>query len=58
MPDTIAAHIMKLQESTRELADQILEGAGLNGSSLTREELMELLSGKEADLDESDMQGV
>ena len=44
--DTIEENIMKLQEKKRELADQILEGEGLNGSSLTREELMELLSGK------------
>ena len=43
--DTIEENIMKLQEKKRELADQILEGEGLNGSSLTREELMELLSG-------------
>ena len=43
--DTTGPH-MKLQEKKRELADQILEGEGLNGSSLTREELMELLSGK------------
>jgi hypothetical protein len=28
------------------LADQILEGEGLNGGSFTKEELMELLSGK------------
>lgn len=43
--DTIEENILKLQEKKRELADQILEGEGLNGSSLTREELMELLSG-------------
>lgn len=43
--DTIEENIVKLQEKKRELADQILEGEGLNGSSLTREELMELLSG-------------
>lgn len=35
-----------LQEKKRELADQILEGENLNGSSLTREELVELLTGK------------
>lgn len=44
--DTIEENIMKLQEKKRELADQILAGEGLNGSSLTREELIELLSGK------------
>ena len=43
--DTIEENILKLQEKKRELADQILEGEGLNVSSLTREELMELLSG-------------
>ena len=36
--DTIEENIMKLQEKKRELADQILEGENLNGSSLTREE--------------------
>ena len=44
--DTIEENIMKLQEKKRELADQILEGENLNGSSLTREELVELLTGK------------
>ncbi len=44
--DTIEENIVKLQEKKRELADQILEGEELNGSSLTREELIELLSGK------------
>ena len=44
--DTIGENIMKLQEKKRELADQILEGENLNGSSLTREELVELLTGK------------
>lgn len=44
--DTIEENIVKLQEKKRELADQILEGEGLNGGSFTREELMELLSGK------------
>lgn len=44
--DTIEENIVKLQEKKRELADQILGGEGLNGGSLTREELMELLSGK------------
>ena len=40
---TIEENILKLQEKKRELADQILAGEGLNGSSLTKEELMELL---------------
>ena len=44
--DTIEENIMKLQEKKRELADQILKGENLNGSSLTREELVELLTGK------------
>ena len=44
--DTIEENIMKLQEKKRELADQILTGENLNGSSLTREELVELLTGK------------
>ena len=44
--DTIEENILKLQEKKRELADQILEGEGLNGGSFTKEELMELLSGK------------
>lgn len=44
--DTIEENIMKFQEKKRELADQILEGENLNGSSLTREELVELLTGK------------
>ena len=45
--DTIEENILKLQEKKRELADQILEGEGLNGGSFTKEELMELLSGIE-----------
>ena len=44
--DTSEENIMKLQEKKRELADQILKGENLNGSSLTREELVELLTGK------------
>ena len=44
--DTIEENILKLQEKKRELADQILEGEGLNGGSFTKEELMGLLSGK------------
>ena len=38
--DTIEENILKLQEKKRELADQILEGEGLNGGSFTKEELM------------------
>lgn len=43
MKDTIEENILKLQEKKRELADQILNGENLNGSGLTREDLMELL---------------
>ncbi len=43
MKDTIEENILKLQEKKRALADQILNGENLNGSSLTREDLMELL---------------
>ena len=46
MKDTIEENILKLQEKKRELADQILGGEGLNGSSLTREDLLELLGEK------------
>ena len=46
MKDTIEENIMKLQEKKKELADQILNGENLNGSSLTREDLMELLKGE------------
>ena len=45
MKDTIEENILKLQEKKKELADQILDGENLNGSSLTREDLMELLKG-------------
>ena len=38
--------VTRSEEKKRELADQILEGEGLNGGSFTKEELMELLSGK------------
>ena len=37
---------MKLQEKKKELAEQLLNGEHLNGSSLTREDLMELLRGE------------
>ena len=46
MKDTIEENIIKLQEKKKELADQILNGENLNGSSLTREDLMELLKGE------------
>jgi SNF2 family DNA or RNA helicase len=40
---TIEENITKLQEKKHELADQVLEGSGLDSGSFTREELMELL---------------
>lgn len=43
MKDTIEENILKLQDKKRELADQILNGENLNGSSLTREDLLALL---------------
>lgn len=46
MKDTIEENILKLQDKKKELADQILNGESLNGSSLTREDLMELLKGE------------
>ncbi len=46
MKDTIEENILKLQEKKKELAEQILNGEQLNGSSLTREDLMELLRGE------------
>lgn len=46
MKDTIEENILKLQDKKKELADQILNGESLNGSSLTREDLMELLRGE------------
>ena len=46
MKDTIEENILKLQEKKKELADQILGGEGLNGSSLTKDDLLELLGEK------------
>ena len=43
MKGTIEESIMKLQEKKCELSDQVLQGAGLDGGSFTKEELMELL---------------
>lgn len=40
---TIEESITKLQEKKHELADQVLGGAGLDGGSFTKEELLELL---------------
>jgi SNF2 family DNA or RNA helicase len=40
---TIEENILKLQEKKRELADQILGGENLSGSSLTKEDLMDII---------------
>ena len=42
--DTIEEKIVELQERKVALADQILGGEGMENSSFTREELLELLS--------------
>ena len=42
--DTIEENIMKLQAQKKNLADQIISGERLSLSSLTREELLKLLS--------------
>lgn len=44
MKDTIEENIMKLQESKRHLAEQVITGEIVSLNSLTREELMEMLS--------------
>jgi len=44
MKDTIEENIMKLQAQKKNLADQIISGERLSLSSLTREELLKLLS--------------
>ncbi len=43
MKDTIEEKILELQEAKRTLADDILSGEGTRSSSLTREELLEIL---------------
>ena len=40
---TIEENIVKLQELKKELADQVLNGEGMNTGSFTKEELIELL---------------
>ena len=44
MKDTIEENIMKLQAQKKNLADQIISGDRLSLSSLTKEELLKLLS--------------
>mgnify|MGYP003279740997 FL=1 len=44
MKDTIEENIMKLQAQKKNLADQIISGERLSLSSLTKEELLKLLS--------------
>ncbi|MFV0364091.1 MAG: SNF2 helicase associated domain-containing protein [Suipraeoptans sp.] len=41
--DTIEENIMKIQERKSKLADEILSGEGMSGTSFTKEELLELL---------------
>ena len=43
--DTIEEKIMKLQESKRQLADQIISGEENKLSTMTQEDFMELLEG-------------
>lgn len=43
--DSIEERIVKLQESKRDLADQIIGGADVGAATLTREDLLELLEG-------------
>lgn len=40
---TIEEKIIAIQEKKKQLAEQVLEGEGMNSTSFTREELMELL---------------
>ena len=40
---TIEEKIMAIQERKAQLAEQVLEGAGMDSGSITREELLELL---------------
>lgn len=47
MKDTIEENILKLQESKQYLADQIITEGTVSLSSLTREDLLELLNGSE-----------
>lgn len=42
--DTIEEKIMKLQEMKQELADQVLGGENMDNPSLSKDELLELLS--------------
>ena len=41
--NTVEEKILKLQESKRDLADQVINGAGTSLSSMSKEELLELL---------------
>ena len=40
---TIEEKIMEIQERKKKLAEQVLEGEGMDSASFTREEIMELL---------------
>ena len=44
MKDTIEESILKLQEQKQDLARQVIEGETLSLTSLSREELLKLLS--------------
>ena len=41
--NTVEEKILKLQETKRDLADQVINGAGTSLSSMSKEELLELL---------------
>ena len=43
MKGTIEENIVRLQEKKSELADQLLNGDGMNQISFSKEELLELL---------------
>lgn len=43
MKDTIEEKIIQLQEKKKELAEQVLEGRGIDSGSFNREEILELL---------------
>ena len=44
MKDTVEENILKLQEQKQDLADQIISGEQVSIGSLTREELLKILS--------------
>ena len=44
MKDTVEENILLLQEQKRDLADQIISGEQISIGSLSREELLKILS--------------